>query len=101
VGASGWTGEFRREVESGRPCCLLLRGPQYSFLNMTPVDTTLRGLPLFALFAIGAVGAPGKEAFRSGASFVFRGRRTEGDYEVEVQPRRAVLVFREPAEAGV
>jgi hypothetical protein len=100
VGALGWTGLFRREVESGRPCFLLLRGPQYSFLSMTPSGTTLRGLPLFALFAIGAVAAPGKEAFRSGATFIFRGRRASGDYEVEVQPRRARPVFREPAEAS-
>lgn len=98
VGAAGWTGVFRREVESGRPCFLLLRGPQYSFLNMTPIGTTLRGLPLFALFAIGAVAAPGKEAFRSGAAFIFRGRRASGDYEVEVRPRRGRPVFREPAE---
>jgi hypothetical protein len=98
VGASGWTGLFRREVESGRPCFLLLRGPQYSFLNMTPTGTTLRGLPLFALFAIGAVAAPGKEAFRSGATFIFRGRRPGGDYEVEVRPRRTQPAFREPAE---
>lgn len=98
VGALGWTGLFRREVESGRPCSLLLRGPQYSFLNMTPSGTTLRGLPLFALFAIGAVAAPGKEAFRSGAIFIFRGRRPTGDYEVEVQPGRARPVFREPVE---
>jgi hypothetical protein len=100
VGAVGWTGLFRREVESGRPCFLLLRGPQYSFLNMTPSGTTLRGLPLFALFAIGAVAAPGKEAFRSGATFIFRGRRASGDYEVEVRPCRARPVFREPAEAA-
>jgi hypothetical protein len=98
VGVSGWTGLFRREVESGRPCCLLLRGPQYSFLNMTPSGTTLRGLSLFALFAIGAVAAPGKEAYRSGATFIFRGRRASGDYEVEVRPRRAQPAFREPAE---
>lgn len=98
VGAIGWTGQFRREVESGRPCSLLLRGPQYSFLNMTPAGTPLRGLPLFALFAIGAVSAPGKEAFRSGARFIFRGRRESGDYEVEVRPRRVKPVFREPVE---
>lgn len=100
VGALGWTGLFRREVELGRPCFLLLRGPQYSFLNMTPSGTTLRGLPLFALFAIGAVAAPGKEAFRSGATFIFRGRRATGDYEVEVRPRPARPVFREPVEAS-
>jgi hypothetical protein len=100
VGAVGWTGLFRREVESGRSCFLLLRGPQYSFLNMTPSGTTLRGLPLFALFAIGAVAAPGKEAFRSGATFIFRGRRASGDYEVEVRPCRARPVFREPLEAA-
>jgi hypothetical protein len=98
VGANGWTGLFRQEVESGRPCSLLLRGPQYSFLNMTPAGTPLRGLPLFALFAIGAVSAPGKEAFRSGARFIFRGRRESGDYEVEVRPRRVRPVFREPVE---
>jgi hypothetical protein len=98
VGATGWTGLFRQEVESGRTCSLLLRGPQYSFLNMTPAGTPLRGLPLFALFAIGAVSAPGKEAFRSGAHFIFRGRRESGDYEVEVRPRRVRPVFREPAE---
>jgi hypothetical protein len=98
VGAVGWTCLFRREVESGRPCSLLLRGPQYSFLNMTPAGTPLRGLPLFALFAIGAVSAPGKEAFRSGARFIFRGRRESGDYEVEVRPRRVRPVFREPVE---
>jgi hypothetical protein len=98
VGATGWTGLFRREVESGRPCSLLLRGPQYSFLNMTPAGTPLRGLPLFALFAIGAVSAPGKEAFRGGARFIFRGRRESGDYEVEVRPRRVRPVFREPVE---
>ena len=100
VGTLGWTGVFRREVESGRSCCLLLRGPQYSFLNMTPSGTTLRGLPLFALFAIGAVAAPGKEAFRGGATFIFRGRRASGDYEVEVRPRRTKPVFRESAEAA-
>lgn len=100
VGSLGWSGLFRREVESGRPCSLLLRGPQYAFLNTAPPDTVLRGLRLFALFAIGAVAAPGKEAFRSGAMFVFRGRRPSGDYEIEVRPRPVMPVFREPAEVG-
>jgi hypothetical protein len=99
VGTLGWTGIFRREVESGRPCSLLLRGPQYSFLNMAQAGTPLRGLPLFALFAIGAVAAPGKEALRSGATFIFQGRRASGDYAVEVRPRQRRLVFRTPAEA--
>jgi hypothetical protein len=88
VGALGWTGVFRREVESGRPCSLLLRGPQYSFLNMAEPGEPLRGLPLFALFAIGAVSAPGKEALRGGATFIFQGRRASGDWAVEVRPRR-------------
>jgi hypothetical protein len=99
VGTLGWTGIFRREVESGRPCSLLLRGPQYSFLNMAQAGTPLRGLPLFALFAIGAVAAPGKEALRSGATFVFQGRRASGDYAVEVRPRRRRMVLRTAAEA--
>jgi hypothetical protein len=101
VGSLGWSGTFRREVESGRPCSLLLRGPQYAFLNMASPGSALRGLQLFALFAIGAVAAPGKEALRSGATFVFRGRRAGGEYEIEVQPRHAPLVFREPAEAAI
>jgi hypothetical protein len=88
VGALGWTGVFRREVESGRPCSLLLRGPQYSFLNMAEPGEPLRGLPLFALFAIGAVSAPGKEALRGGATFIFQGRRASGDWAVEVRPQR-------------
>jgi hypothetical protein len=99
VGALGWTGIFRREVESGRPCSLLLRGPQYSFLNMAPPDTPLRGLPLFALFAIGAVSAPGKEAYRSGATYIFRGRRASGDYAVEVRPRQRRPMSRPAVEA--
>jgi hypothetical protein len=93
VGALGWTGVFRREVESGRPCSLLLRGPQYSFLTMAEPGEPLRGLPLFALFAIGAVSAPGKEALRGGATFIFQGRKASGDWAVEVRPRR-----RRPAE---
>ncbi len=100
VGALGWTGIFRREMESGRPCSLLLRGPRYSFLKMAAPGAALRGLPLFALFASGAVAAPGKEALRSGATFIFRGRRIGGDYAVEVRPRQRRPLFRAPVEAS-
>jgi hypothetical protein len=97
VGSLGWTGVFRREVELGRPCSLLLRGPQYSFLNMAQPGAALRGLPLFALFAIGAMSAPGKEAHRGGATFIFRGRRSGGEYAVEVRPRQRRPAFRSAA----
>jgi hypothetical protein len=98
VGDLGWTGIFRREIELGRTCSLLLRGAQYSFLNMAQPGAPLRGLPLFALFAIGAVAAPGKEALRSGATFIFQGRRASGDYAIEVRPRQRRPAARTPAE---